>query len=368
MNDLEAELRAELRSEAAQARPGMIAPLREPPLSRRGMMAGHRAFSLPGWSAPVAAALAVGLIVAGLAIVKRPDGEADRGNEAALVSAARGGMPPFYVTLNSKSVVARDSENGRLVGRVPLPRVPDGGSPRDWGIAAAADGVTYVIVLAGHFFRMRLASSGRPGQVRALPIAPLPARDTLESIALTPDGIHIGMAIQLPGTSFNGPDRAEIAVTPVATGTKRTWLPGDPGSSGQVSWANDTVLAYSWDSETRQFAANTRQTALWLLDTRAPGNRLFLGHRVADSDDPRSSVILPGGQAAIFSATGISEISVRTGVPRTIADLPGEQDSECSVLSAAPAGVHVLIRCGTFGRIDNGTFTALPGNPLIVAW
>ncbi len=368
MNNLEEKLRHELRHEANQARPGMITPLREPAPGRRGAIAGHDPIRLPDLLAPIAAALAVAVVVAGLAIVKRPDSETSRGPGTAQVSAARGGMPPFYVTLDSTRALVRASGNGRLISSVPLPRVPGRGSPLGERIAAAADGRTYVIVLGGHFFRLRLAPDGRPGQVRALPIPPLPGTGSVESIALTPDGRHIGLAIQLRGLTLNSPDRAEIAEVSVATGALRTWLPGSPGLSGQVSWASNTVLAYSWDSEAPQFTASVEQTALWLLDTHAPGSRLFLGRRVADSDDPKSSVILPGGRAAIFSATGISEISARTGAPRDIAGLPGEQDRECSVLSAAPAGVHVLLWCGKFGRIDNGVFTALPGSPAIAAW
>jgi hypothetical protein len=38
-------------------------------------------------------------------------------------------------------------------------------------------------------------------------------------------------------------------------------------------------------------------------------------------------------------------------------------DGDCNVLSLAPAGTNVLVSCFTFGRVDNNSFTPLPGFP-----
>jgi len=37
-------------------------------------------------------------------------------------------------------------------------------------------------------------------------------------------------------------------------------------------------------------------------------------------------------------------------------------DTNCQVLAADAGGQNVLAYCPTFGRIDNGKFTELPGN------
>jgi hypothetical protein len=36
-------------------------------------------------------------------------------------------------------------------------------------------------------------------------------------------------------------------------------------------------------------------------------------------------------------------------------------DEDCNVLALAPAGTNVLVSCFTFGRLDNNSFTPLPG-------
>lgn len=75
------------------------------------------------------------------------------------------------------------------------------------------------------------------------------------------------------------------------------------------------------------------------------------------------------------------ELSARTGqllrvlhtvtVPDVIAGLngpvgqltTGQLDQGCNVLSLGPAGVHVLVDCFGFGRVDDRRFTPLPGFP-----
>ncbi len=38
-------------------------------------------------------------------------------------------------------------------------------------------------------------------------------------------------------------------------------------------------------------------------------------------------------------------------------------DHGCQVLSLGPTGIHALVQCFGFGRVDNGRFTPLPGVP-----
>ncbi len=41
----------------------------------------------------------------------------------------------------------------------------------------------------------------------------------------------------------------------------------------------------------------------------------------------------------------------------------GQLDQNCNVLSLGPTGVHVLVACFAFGRLDGTRFTPLPGFP-----
>ena len=71
----------------------------------------------------------------------------------------------------------------------------------------------------------------------------------------------------------------------------------------------------------------------------------------------------------------IVELSARTGqlvrILHTVtqsgvasgANGVGVADQSCNVLSLGPAGVHVLVACPGFGRLDGRRFTALPGFP-----
>jgi hypothetical protein len=74
----------------------------------------------------------------------------------------------------------------------------------------------------------------------------------------------------------------------------------------------------------------------------------------------------------------IVELSARTGqllrVLHTVTKrdvMPGPDgvdnaialDGDCRVMALGPTGVHALIECFGFGRLDGGRFTPLPGVP-----
>ncbi len=360
MTGIEELLREELRREAARARPELLTPLREPsPVG--GRTAARGAARARFWLAPLAAGVAVAVVAAGIAVVARIAGPPDGSGRGQQAATAHGAMPPFYVRLYTNLVVVRESQTGKIISRLQLPPVT--GHPSKPEIAAAADGLTYVISVRGEFFRFRLAADGRSARAHALPIPPLATSQFVESIALTPNGRHLAMAIQLPAEGINGRNRGEIIVASTRTGAERTFRPGDPGMSWQVSWAGNNTLAVAWESEARRAAMSARQTGLWLLNTRAPGSRLFSGQRFRSSLDPQSSAILPGARAAIFSTDGITQIDAHTGASRVLISWAHGNVAPCSILSVAPAGNHALIQCGKFGRIDNGAFTSLPGVP-----
>jgi hypothetical protein len=78
----------------------------------------------------------------------------------------------------------------------------------------------------------------------------------------------------------------------------------------------------------------------------------------------------------VVSKAEIVELSARTGKLLRILSTttvhgatrrgPGSAgilDEDCGVLSLVPAGTNVLVSCFTFGRVDNNSFTPLPGFP-----
>lgn len=80
------------------------------------------------------------------------------------------------------------------------------------------------------------------------------------------------------------------------------------------------------------------------------------------------------GSGRITVVARIVELSASTGRlirvlhvarERTIPGLRdvGSLDDACSVLSLGPAGVHALVQCFGFGRLDGDRFTPLPGVP-----
>jgi hypothetical protein len=105
-------------------------------------------------------------------------------------------------------------------------------------------------------------------------------------------------------------------------------------------------------------------------------------------DDVQSAVLTPDGRTVIASLTyhgtahvgrgtivgGIAELSAQTGRPlRTLlaerapysAD-PGHAGwyvTSCMLPAVDATGSHLLVSCDSFGRLDHGRFTPLPGAP-----
>ena len=299
-------------------------------------------------------------------------------------AAAAQGMPPFYVVAdhNQRAAYVRDSAAGRLLSTVALPAGTD---PKLTQVTAAGDDGRFVLALFSlargtRFYALRITDGGRSAGLTPLAIRPLPAREAVDSVALTPDGTRLAVAIQTSGRD------GKVEVITLATGAVRTWSTtrGGDGLPENLSWdAAGLRLAFFWSGA-------TAAAGLWLLDTSAPGTGLLSGQRLlpqtAGPDEVQSALINPSARTIIASVTyngtmrvtrgtvvgGIVEVSAQTGRPlRTLLAQRAAHSSDagwyitsCGLPSIDATGNHLLVSCGKFGRLDRGRFTALPGDAL----
>ena len=307
------------------------------------------------------------------------------------VQAAVSGMPPYYVTTGHDRPVAevRDSVSGKTLSAVPLPR---GIEPKMSKITAAGDDRTFVLALSfpqTRFYLMRVAAEGRSAQLTPLNIPPLPAGESANDIALSADGRTLAVAIQ-----FSGGQQGAVEAVSLATGAVRTWTTARIGMPWTLSWADGgRQRGFFWqDSGPAAGSTLTTVSGLWVLDTTAPGSNLMSGRRVIPAftggDDVQSAVLTPDGSAVIASVIydgtghvgrgtvvgGIAELSAQTGRPlRTLLaehapysagpkGHAGWYIATCTLAAADVTGSHLLVSCDSFGRLDHGRFTALPGS------
>jgi hypothetical protein len=396
MTDLEQRLRRDLQRISQRAGAGSIRPLRVPPSRRR-----TRAVR---WLAPIAAVAAVIGVIAGVSLAGRSAGQ---GPASAVV-------PSYYVTLTGAfggqqpalTATVRDSMTGAALTTVNVPvhnttRLPatpgptvsgraspsaGGEPPMPSGISAAADGRTFAITDDLGFFLLRVAPDGRSAQLSRLPInVPYILSDTA---ALSPDGSQLAIDVE---SCPSGGCREGIDVVSLATGASKTWIgPSMAGSPLSPAWVDHgRELMFLWqvgDSPTPQGYRR--------LDIAGPGGGLLTASRPMVSPPVQhgwyfpGAVLTPDGRALITTdyrnipgrdgggtaVLRVVELSARTGrllrvlhvatVPYTRKNPALFVDGDCYVLSLGPAGLHALVQCTGFGRLDGTRFTPLPGIPL----
>jgi hypothetical protein len=388
--DLQRELAAAFHAEADPvARTGIE------PVARLGRATGHRRRCAALRAGAVTAAALAAAITVVVAVARPAPGPGAGASPAGLLlaakvatapsaSAAAQGMPPFYVVAdhNQPTAYVRDSASGRLLSTV---RLPAGTDPKLTQVTAAGDDRTFVLALFSlargtRFYVLRITGGGRSAGLTPLAIRPLPAREAVDSVALTPDGTRLAVAIQSGGRD------GKIEVITLATSAVRTWTTtrdGD-GLPENLSWdAAGRRLAFFW-------SGTTSANGLWLLDTSVPGGGLLSGQRLLPQavgpDEVQSALINPSARTIMASVTyngtmrvtrgtvvgGVVEVSAQTGRPlRTLlaqraahSSDAGWYVSSCLLPSIDATGHHLLVNCGKFGRLDRGRFTTLPGDAM----
>lgn len=272
MNVLQDQVRTATRIAAAVITADKVPPLRlaESPgshkLSRR---------TRPTWAAPLAAAVAVAIVVvgsvaAGSWIARSAHGQSGSpGTAGQRASAASlSDVPAYYVAVeNSSSAVVRATATGATLARITT-RTPF------VGVAAAADDRTFVLDAQRQvmgptvrwpeqprFYLLRLSASGAERSLTRLALAALPKGTAVTGLALSPDGSKL--AVEVDSETFPA-GLLEIRVYRLGTRAFSTWLtngssdPEDPeGFTGSgvdgsetISWTADSrTLAFDWANQ-----------------------------------------------------------------------------------------------------------------------
>jgi len=344
------------------------------------------------WLSTAAAAVPVIAVISGVSL-------AGTHATGASLSAGARGMPPYYVAfvrrftgndtqVRAKAVV-HDSATGVALATVDVPTLASGAYSDGPDITAAADDRTFVITelsqigRADHlarFYLLRVAASGRSAALTRLPIS-LPRSLAVADIALSPDGTRLAMQEQScysGGCYYSG-----IRIVTISTGSARTWTTQVSGAPFAVSWAGNSTIAFLWHSKYRLLSVTSHGGNLLASrpiasPTAQPDGYVPPALVTMDQTSLITSAVrnIPGRRRTDAAKAEVIELSARTGkILRILSTTTlhratrGEQgtaedlDTDCRVLSLAPAGTSVLVSCPSFGRVDNGSFTPLPGFP-----
>jgi hypothetical protein len=401
MTELEQRIRRDLQRISERAGPGSIRPLRDPPARPR-----PRAVR---WLAPVAAVAAVLGVVAGVSLAGRPQGHRSAPLQSPIPPESAGPMPRYYVTAWQTYAgsghgtqiptfaVVHDSATGAVLATVRVPTVSAQGGVEGPSITAGDD-LTYVIGQGGRYYLMRVAPDGRSATLSRLPLS-VPGYLSVSDVALSPDGRRLAMDVQHCTAKTESCPYTGVRVVTITTGAVSIWTTRAHGAPFNVSWAGHQRVAFEWQSGVRTPPPG-QQTGYRLLSLTGPGRDLLAARAIASpaaepdfyvpaalvtADGSRviTSTVqnIPDGHGRDTVVARVVELAASTGrllrvlhtatVRDVIAGLngPGGQpttgqlDEGCNVLSLGPAGVHVLVDCFGFGRLDDRRFTPLPGFP-----
>ena len=373
MTDLEERLSRDLKQLSERAQPWSIRPLREPPARRRPRTVR--------WLAPVAAVAAVLGVIASVSLIGRP-----AGGVPPSAPEEQGPMPRYYVTVwqtyagsgNGQVIptyaVVHDSASGAALATVRVPTLTDAhGGVQGPSITAGGDDRTFVIMEQSDvprvnlFYRLSVAANGRSARLSRLPVS-VPAYLAVTDVALSPDGTRLAMDVQHCNAKTQSCPYTGIRVVTIATGTVSTWTTRANGAPFNVSWAGNERVAFEWQAGDRTPPPG-QQTGYRLLTLAGAGRDLMASRRVGspptgpDGSVPAALVTADGKVVVTSAGAEVIELSARTGQLLRVLYTATAGGSGCEVLSLAPSGIHVLVSCSAFGRVDGDRFTLLPGFP-----
>ena len=364
------------------------------------------------WLAPVAAVAAVLAVVTGVSLASRSQGHRPATQPPPVPPEPVGPMPRFYVTAwqtyagsnHGRQIptfaVVHDSATGATLATVRVPTLTDSqGGTQGPSITAAADDRTFLITeqsdtpKAIRFYLLRVARGGRSATLSRLALS-IPGYLSVSDVALSPDGRRIAMDVQHCSVKTQSCPYTGVRVITIATGVVSTWTTRANGAPFNVSWAGNERVAFEWQSGVRTPPAG-QQSGYRLLSLAGPRRDLLAARAIgspsaeptyyvptalvtADGSMVITSTVqnIPDGHGRYTVVGKIVELSASTGRrlrvlhTATVSNATGGQsgtagqlDQGCNVLSLAPRGVHVLVECFGFGRLDDRRFTPLPGFP-----
>jgi hypothetical protein len=400
MTQLEERLRRGMKDYSERVGPGSVQPLREPARGRRS--------EVMRW---LAAATAVVAVISVIAAVSLAAGQHPRRSDDSAPPAR--GMPPYYVTVywthtdHGKKTVTRavvhDSATGAALASVLVPTaIVGGGAAASADISAAADDRTFVIYEAGAIsstdflnwmFLLHVSGNGRSVTLRRMRIN-VPRTIAVSYVALSPDGRMLAMQEQ--SCDKAGCQHFALRVVNIASGSVRTWSTRQFGEPDSVSWAGNKRVVFLWDARWADPGTDRSGGTVGyrMLDLTGQGGNLLASTPIASPPHEPSGQIstelatadgrtvftssvrnIPNGHGTDTVVAKIIELDAHTGkllrVLRTVTVHAAKVgmnsafflDQDCYVLSLAPSGVHLLIACYAFGRLDGNVFTPLPGFP-----
>lgn len=382
MTQLEERLRRGLKDYSGRIRPESLPALTEPPRPSRQRPVR--------WLASAAAALAVVGVIAGVSLARQRAPGPEFPSSPVSVPAGPG-MPRYYVTVYETYVSGRnlpitkaevrDSATGAKLTSLTVPTLVTQGGTDGVDVTAAGNDRTFVIYQTGTInardriawlYLLQVAANGRSAKLTKMHVG-VPRTLAVTDMALSPNGRMLAMDVQgCPnpgGCRYTG-----VRVVTIATGTARSWTSTTQGASFNVSWAGNSRVAFKWQSP--------RSHGYRLLTVTGRGGNLLAASRPIASPPAVATGYVP---AALVTANGrtvitstvspgngnvtakIVELNAQTDkVLRVLATVTGSANSleqGCNVLSLAPSGLHLLVACPYFGRLDGSKFKPLPGFP-----
>jgi hypothetical protein len=288
------------------------------------------------WIAPLAAAVSVAAVALALVLIKNlPNGSgappAAKANSAALKD-----VPRYYVAYLQAStpyLMVGDTVTGKLVTTV----MPPSGVFLDSVFGEAADDRTFVVTGERHddgatqWYLLRV-TPGASVPARLIPL-PIPVRQQLAGVAISPDGTRL--AVALAGTP------AALRIYSVPAGKLlRSWT----AASGQItavqpqpgSWPF-TELALRWSADGRRLGFTWNAAAIRVLPATAPSGSLLANSSELAAIGPRYTPgrgnVTCAARAGWSLIAGGSGIVCAVGLPATSA-----QSAPVAGLSGVPSG------------------------------
>jgi hypothetical protein len=257
---------------ASTVREEELRPLVTPPRPRRRPVGGRG--RRPAWAAPLAAAVAVVLVIGlAVAVSNRLSGTHR--------PAGPGGLPTaphrFYLStdLASGKTVVRATATGKVVAIVPVPSLELDGAPVSPAVAAAGNGTFYLAAFARgrpgeQIYRFRLTAAGRVIEFARVPGGSLRPWWAADALAPSPDGSLLAVGAyyyrnrHLHGNMYQGPARPDqLVVIHTATGAQSIWQGGSPARGYNYF----RLASLSWTADARELAV----LGEWCRVTSDPG-------------------------------------------------------------------------------------------------
>jgi hypothetical protein len=355
-----------------------------PPLPARGPAPRPGRWGRWGrWLAPLAAAAGVVLVVVVVSSVHLFSGPGRPDHAIA--------PPRYYAAVQPGGIVIRATATGAVTGRIP--NVPPGhGSFGRYAMSvAAADGgngffAAFSGTAASHVdktwvYSFRLTSAGRVTGLAVVRGGVFSGLLAGNSMAVSPDGSKVAVALHPPLIPSQGAKPAEIGVLDLATGTRTVWAGGLRNRGGLPA----TIPNVSWASDGRSLVF----VSLW-CNTGAFGSQYCAAG--ADYGQVRTLHLTPGGGR-------LSQGSVLLADSRRYPDIiqarsgPGGKSLTVVVLSARTVGLvnskplelrvtqiplaggrlgggrpRLLYRGAVDGNVQVSLGSDAPGRYLILAW